>query len=129
MSASGEDLDQYSDGSRYVEWVSGKPVAFRVDYHDLKGMTCIDSGTNRLILIENSNWDSYRKVDNECLRTAAKGGTLAIIGRGVIGQCQDVLHCPSASANLIPTDLIAICGGTVMIGMLLLWTHYFAKSR
>ena len=58
-----------------------------------------------------------RRVENQYLKTAAEGGSLAIIGRGVIGQCQDVLHCPSASANLIPTDLIAICGGTVMIGM------------
>ena len=52
MNANGEDLDQYSDESaeshmaRYVEWVSGKPVAFRTEYNDLKEMTCIDSGTN-----------------------------------------------------------------------------------
>ena len=59
--------------------------------------------------MENTNWDTYRQVKNEYLRTAAEGGSLAIIGRGSIGQCRDVLHCPGASANLIPTDLIAIC--------------------
>ena len=114
MNANGENLNQHSDGSaeshmaRYVEWVLGKPVSFRVEYHDLREMTCIDSGTNRLILMENTNWDTYRHVNNEYLRTAAEGGSLAIIDRGSIGQCRDVLHFSVTSANLIPTYLINI---------------------
>ena len=49
------------------------------------------------------------------LRTAAEGGKLKIAGRGKIGLCKQVLHCPEASANLVPTGLIVMCGAKITI--------------
>ncbi len=34
-----------------------------------------------------------------------------------IGICDDALHCPNASANLVPVDLINMCGTTITFGM------------
>ena len=38
-------------------------------------------------------------------------------GRGSVGLCEDVLHCPGVSANLMSTDIINLCGGVITMGM------------
>ena len=123
MNSDGEDLD-HSDGSaesymvRYEVWKGDKiAVAFNVQFKDMRDWVCIDSGTNKLILMDNSGWNTYHGVIDEFLKTASEGGKLAIEGRGKIGVCDDALHCPNASANLIPVDLINMCGTTITFGM------------
>ena len=83
----------------------------------MRDWVCIDSGTNKLILMDNSGWNTYLGVIDEFLKTASEGGKLAIEGRGKIGVCDDALHCPNTSANLIPVDLINMCGTTITFGM------------
>ena len=88
MNSDGEDLHQ-SDGSaesfmvRYEAWKGDKiAIAFNVQFKDMSDWVCIDSGTNKLILMNNSGWNSYTHVVDEFLKTASEGGQLAIEGRG-----------------------------------------------
>ena len=77
MNSDGEDLDQ-SDGStesymvRYEVWKGDKiAVAFNVQFKDMRDWVCIDSGTNKLILMNNSGWNTYTRVIDEFLKTAS----------------------------------------------------------
>ena len=75
---------------RYEAWKGDKiAIAFNVQFKDMSDWMCIDSGTNKLILMNNSGWNSYTHVVDEFLRTASEGGQLAIEGRGSIGVCRD----------------------------------------
>ena len=37
-------------------------VAFNVQFKDMRDWVCIDSGTNKLILMNNSGWNNYIRV-------------------------------------------------------------------
>ena len=50
----------------------------------MRAWMCIDSGTNKLILMNNSGWNNYIRVIDEFLKTASEGGQLAIEGREVL---------------------------------------------
>lgn len=116
MDSDGESLNgsDSSESNMLEEFVSG--VAMRaVCLVRRRDLVCIDSGSNRLVLIERARINHYHQVAGETLGTASDSATLAIVGRGIIGFCLNVLHCPSASANLISTQTILRCGGKTVI--------------
>ena len=84
MNFDGEDLDQ-SDGStesymvRYEVWKGDKlAVAFNVQFKDMRDWVCIDSGTNKLILMNNSGWNNYIRVIDEFLKLHLKVDSLRL---------------------------------------------------
>ena len=111
MTSDGEDFDEGSDASfeshmaRFIEWKGGKAVAFNVTLVDMSDHVCIDSGTNKLILISADQIENYRLEDDTFLMTAEEGGKVKVKGRGSVGLCEDILHCPGVSANLMSTDI------------------------
>ena len=101
---------------RFIEWKVDRPVAFNASLLDMSDYVCIDSGTNKLILMSADEIEQYTSSPNTFLLTAEEGGKVEVRGRGAIGVCEDVLHCPGVSANLISTDIISLCGGKITMG-------------
>ena len=118
MSSDGERIDDDSDVSMMIveEYEGDRRISIAFLAGAGNDWICIDSGCNRLILIDPNGILYYVGISNGYLRTAQNDGRLTIMGRGVIGVCQNVLHCPDAAANLMPASLIAMCGATVKLG-------------
>ena len=70
-------------------------------------MVCIDSGSNRLVLLENDGMTGYQQVHGRTLGTIQASAALVIEGVGRLGILPNAMHVPKASANLLPTDLMS----------------------
>ena len=99
MSSDGEDLSDGDNSSEsnmvwgHEEWVGGP----RPD------LVCMDSGCNRIILVDLNDLTNYRlEPENSFLATAQAGANLVIVGRGRVGN-NAVLHIPVATSNLMST--------------------------
>ena len=105
MSSDGEDLsDDYSSESNmaFEEFVGGERVGVALHAGARPNLVCIDTGCNRIILIDNNDIDDYREVIDAFLRNAQSEARLVIEGHGRIGESA-VLHIPGATANLMST--------------------------
>ena len=60
-------------------------------------LVCMDSGCNRVILIDADKISEYTAAIRSFLRTAQADARLKIEGRGKIGDCK-ILHIPGATA-------------------------------
>ena len=80
-------------------------------------LVCIDSGCNKLTLIESNGVEGYAEALNSFLRTAQAAARLQIAGRGRIGVLA-VMHIPGATANLMSTNSIVLSEFSIEIGML-----------
>ena len=67
----------------------------------------MDTGCNRIILIDKNDIVDYQDAIDSFLRTAQADAQLVIAGRGKIGDCS-VLHIPTATANLMSSRSIVI---------------------
>ena len=76
---------------------------------------CVDTGCNRVIMIDLTNIVDYQPAIDAYLRTAQAQAQLAIAGRGIIGECS-VLHIPDASANLMSSKSIVEKESQICIG-------------
>ena len=70
-------------------------------------MVCVDSGSNRLVLIERDGITHYEPAVNRTLGTIEAHAALIVEGIGRLGICNDAMHVPNASANLLPTYLMS----------------------
>ena len=108
MSSDGEDLSDGDDsGERNMLWweeeVEGERVGLAFQAAAAPELVCVDSGCNRLILVDATGVDDYAEVLNSFLRTAQATARLQIAGRGRIGTIA-VKIIPGATANLMSTD-------------------------
>ena len=79
----------------------------------------IDSGCTQSILANKSRIENYSSCDIKMI--TADDGILQCVGQGdlIINSeltIRNVLHCPDASANLMPTYLITRAGATILFG-------------
>ena len=116
MSNDGEDLSDGDDsGNGFMvggeveceeadeeEEVGGDRVARALHAGAQLDLVCIDSGCNRVILVDADGVDEYVTATNKFLRTAQADARLKIQGRG---DCP-ILHIPAATANLMSTRSI-----------------------
>ena len=112
MSSDGEDLSDgdNSSESNMVWWeeeVEGEKVGLAFQAAAAPELVCLDSGCNRLILVDATGVDDYAAVLNSFLRTAQATARLQIAGRGRIGKIA-VMIIPGATANLMSTNSIVI---------------------
>ena len=81
-------------------------------------MVCIDSGANIFILrFLLFLYKNLRAVGDHFIRTAAQGGRLQVEALYDVGHVVDVRHSPEAAANLMPTNVIMLCGCSVLLDM------------
>ena len=110
MSSDGEDLrdgDNSSEG--YMLWeeeVDRQRVRLASQAAAALELVCIDSGCNRLILMDAEGVDDHAAALNSYLRTAQATARLQIVGRGRIGTSA-VMIIPDATANLMSTKSIS----------------------
>ena len=79
---------------------------------------CIDSGANIFILqFLLDLFSNVRRTVNRFIHTAAEGGRLQVEALYNCGHVVDIRHCPGAAANLIPTNVIMLCGCDVLLDM------------
>ena len=128
MSSDGEDLsdgDDSADGFMVGgeveeiedehEEVEGDRVARALQTGAALDLVGIDSGCNRVILLDADVISEYIAAIKSFLRTAQAEARLKIEGRGKIGDCS-VLHIPGATANLMSTKSIVINQCQVILG-------------
>ena len=129
MSSDGEDLsdgddsgdgfmvggEEVEDDDAEEEEVEGDRVARALHAGAAHDMVCMDSGCNRVILIDASEISEYTTAIRSFLRTAQVDARLKIEGRGKIGDCK-ILHIPGATANLMSTHSIVINQCQVIMG-------------
>ena len=84
------------DDDAEQEEVEGDRVARALHAGAAHDMVCMDSGCNRVILIDAAEISEYTAAIRSFLRTAQVDARLKIEGRGKIGDCK-ILHIPGAS--------------------------------
>ena len=119
MSSDGEDLSDGDNSSEsnmvFEELELGSRVGVAMHAGAPPDMVCIDTGCNRVILIEGEYIEKYKGAQNAVLKTATYGAHMRIAGRGSIGE-SSVLHVPDASANLMSSRSIAEKGCRIVLG-------------
>ena len=109
MSSDGEDLDSGDDSAEsYMLWeeeINGERVGVALQAAAVPDLVCVDSGCNRVILVEADDIMEYVEAINSFLRTAQAVARLQIAGRGRIGVTS-VMHIPGATAILMSTKSI-----------------------
>ena len=109
MSSDGENLDSGDDSNEsYMLWeeeIDGERVGVALQAAAAPDLVCVDSGCNRVILVEADDIMEYVAAINSFLRTAQAVARLQIAGRGRIGVTS-VMHIPGATANLMSTKSI-----------------------
>ena len=112
MSSVGEDLSDGDDsGDEFM--VNGEEEDDDAEQEEVEGDRVaralhagaahdMDSGCNRVILIDAAEISEYTAAIRSFLRTAQVDARLKIDGRGKIGDCK-ILHIPGATANLMFT--------------------------
>ena len=93
------------DEAEEEEEVEGDRVARALHAGAQLDLVCIDSGCNRVILVDADEVDEYVTTTNKFLRTAQADARLKMEGRGNIGDCP-ILHISGATANLMSTRSI-----------------------
>ena len=104
----------YIDGVR-VE-LKGVKVALAFSARMQPDMVCIDSGSNRLVLIEQLGITDYVLTPKRTLGTINSADALKVQGIGQFGIAELAMHVPTASANLIPIDLMSDAECVVSFG-------------
>jgi len=98
---------------------AGVPNAFQASVARHSRMICIDSGCNIFILrFILTMFENFRVVVNRVIRTAAAAGVLRVEALFDSGHASDIRHCPDASANLMPTNVIVRMYCAVIFDML-----------
>ena len=85
--------------------INGERVGVALQAAVAPDLVCVDSGCNRVILVEADDIMEYVEAINSFLRTAQAVARLQIAGRGRIGVTS-VMHIPGATANLMSTKSI-----------------------
>ena len=67
-------------------------------------MVCIDSGSNRLVLIDAEGITNYGLTPGRTLGTINSADALMVQGIGSFGIAGLAMHVPTAAANLLPVD-------------------------
>jgi len=81
-------------------------------------MVCIDSGANIFVLTFLAELArNIRDVANRFIRTATAGGQLRVEALFNCGHVLDIRHCPDASANLMPTNVLVALHCSVTFNM------------
>ena len=121
-SVKGRRRDSDSEESNmvfYEEWEGETKIhianmtVFRNE--DKDEWVCVDSGSNQIVLKSSAGLEDFIAAVNAYLKTAQAGAELSIAGRGRIGKAR-VLHVPDASANLMSTNAMTLCGVNVFFG-------------
>ena len=131
MSSDGEDLNDGDDsGDGFM--VGGEVEDDEAEHEEVEGdrvsqalhagasldLVCMDSGCNRVILIDADGISEYVAAIRSFLRTAQAAARFEIAGQGKIGECP-VLHIPGATANLMSTKSIVQQQCQVLFGQIL----------
>ena len=98
-----EDSDSSLPCLEEFEFLDGVKVELAFHANMSVDMVCIDSGSNRLVLLENDGMTGYQQVHGRTLDTIQAAAALIIEGIGSLGICSSAMHVPEASANLLPT--------------------------
>ena len=99
----------------FEEFVSGHRVGVVLHAGARPNLVCIDTGCNRIILIDNHDIDDYKVAIDAFLRTVQAEALLVREGHGRIGE-NAVLHIPGATANLLSTHSIVINQCQIILG-------------
>jgi hypothetical protein len=103
-----------------AEELSGERVelAFQATSARRSRMVCIDSGANIFILTFLLElYESLRRAVNKTVKTAAAGGQLHVEALFNCGHVQDIRFCPTARANLMPTNVLVLLRCAVLFDM------------
>jgi len=103
-----------------IEELSGEKVelAFQATSARRSKMVCVDSGANIFILTFLLElYNSLRPPVNKTVKTAAAGGQLQVEALYNCGHVRDVRFCPTARANLLPTNVLMLLRCAVLFDM------------
>ena len=118
------DYDQQFDEANMLEEIiEDELVGERVAVAFAAGVgprvICIDSGANIFILnFLLAVFTNFVDVGNRFIRTAAAGGQLRVEALFDAGAAAGIRYCSTATASLMPTNIICACNCSVMFDML-----------
>jgi len=128
MSADGDNLNSDEDAANMIgfEYLRGKEVGAAFSAIVGPELVCIDTGCNKLILINIPDLTlsiTYEPQEDRWILTASNNGRLDIAGQGFFDNDEgkpnsltEYRHCPEATANLMPSSAITKYGSRIMIG-------------
>jgi len=120
MNSDGEQTEDDSDSSypcfEVFDYLDGERIGLALHANMKADMVCIDSGSNRLVLISCEDVTEYVPVHGRTLGTINSADSLKVEGIGKLGICEAAMHVPNASANLLPTDVMSDAGCTTSFG-------------
>ena len=118
MNSDGEQTED-SDSSflGFVdEYLDGVKVDLALHANMPSDMVCIDSGCNRLVLIQLDDITEYQVAINRTLGTVDASAILIVAGTGKLGICAEAMQVLGSAANLLPTDLMGDAQCSVEFG-------------
>ena len=111
-----EDSDNSFPCFEFIDYIDGVIVEQAFSARMKPDMLCIDSGSNRLVLIEAEGITDYGLTPSHTLGTINSADALIVEGIGRFGIAEIAMHYPTAAANLLPVDLMSDAKCVVSFG-------------
>ena len=87
-----EDSDNSFPCFEAFEFLDGVKVELAMRANMQADMVCIDSGLNRLVLIDNEGIINYTLTPGRTLGTINSADALEVVGVGKFGNCKIAMH-------------------------------------